>query len=155
MGVEDRETIAFGVTEDIFFVVFRRDHVDEREWRACMREAMRARQTPRMLLVPVEFLPDVGLRHDLVMLHEKHRTRLAVMSDLPATDRVVTALKWAGMKAEGFRLDDLDGMLAFLERTASRARVSSTLGPYLDRSWLVDPSTFTNEGRRPTHAPNR
>lgn len=151
-GVEDRETIAYGLLEDIFVIVSRYERVDEREWQACIREAIRMRRNDRVLLVPVTVLPDVGRRHDLVQLHEKHGPKLAVMSDLPATHRVVTVLKWAGMNAEGFSVDDLDGMLAFFDRTGVRARMSSTLGPYLDRSWLVDPSMLLAERRRTAHA---
>ncbi|MCA9708926.1 MAG: hypothetical protein KDK70_23980, partial [Myxococcales bacterium] len=129
--MEDRETLAYGPVGDVFVIILRGDQTHEPEWRACMLEAMRTKGLSRVLLVPGDALPDVGQRHDLVELHEKHALRLAVLSDLTATDRVVTALRWGGMEAEGFGTDDLDGMLAFLDRPYVRARMSSVLGPYL------------------------
>lgn len=147
--MEDRETIAYGQVGDILVVVLRGNHTHEYEWRGFVREAMRSRDLKLMLLVPGDELPDVGRRHDIVELHEKHGLKVAVFSDLTATDRVVTALRWAGMEAEGFPTDDLDGMLGFLDRPYLRPRISSTLGPYLDRSWQVDPQTFDPSSLRP------
>lgn len=140
------------MVDDIFVVVLRTEELNEHEWRGCMLEAMRSRQLPRMLLVSIAVLPDVGRRYDIAEIHGKHGTRLAILSDLTATDRVVTALKWAGMETEGFTTDDLDGMLTFLDRANIRARMSSMLGPYLDRSWLADPSMRGAESLRSPEA---
>jgi hypothetical protein len=151
--MEDRDTIAYGTVEDIFIIVLVEDHVDERDWRGCIGDAMRCKKLERLLLVPIRTLPDVGMRHDIVELHEKHGMKVAVLSDLDATDRVVTALKWGGIEVDGFGTDDLDGMLAFFDRMPIRARMSSRLGPYLDRSWQVDPNTFSLEDLRRRPAP--
>jgi len=150
--MEDRDTITFGLVEDVFVLIHRHEQVDEREWQDCIREAKRSKSLSRLLLVPGPALPDVGRRYDIVELHEEHGMRVAVLSDLSATGRVVTALKWAGIEAEGFGIDDLDGMLTFLERTYIRARMSSMLGPYLERSWLQDIASFTPAGPQPVEA---
>lgn len=137
-GVEDRESIAYGLVDDLFIVIHLGGEVDENDWRVCFSDFKRAKSEPAMLIVPGEVLPNIMQRHDLVELHETRPMKVAVLSDLTATPRVVTALKWAGIDAAGFAIDDLDGMLAFLEHSAGRARISSAIGPYLERSWLAD-----------------
>lgn len=132
--------MAFGFVDDVFVVIHRDGVIAPNDWGMFINEARFARKVPRMLLVPGTAMPDVSQRHDLIELHEKHGMKLAVLSDSEATLRVVTALKWAGIEAKGFPLDDLDGTLAFLERCHLWARVSSALGPYLERSWMPDPS---------------
>jgi len=138
--MEDRETLVYGFVDDVYVVIHRGSSIDEREWKLCLDGAIYASQVQRMLLVAGELMPDVAQRFDLGRLHEKHRTKMALLSDSPAIRRVVTALKWSGIESEGFRMDDLDGMLGFLARPALRARLSSALGPYLDRSWLHEVS---------------
>jgi hypothetical protein len=133
--MEDRETLAYGFVDDVYVIIHRGGHIDERDWQLCIDGALFASQVPR-LLVAGDLVPDVGQRYDLGRVHEKHGTRVALLSDSPLVQRVVTALKWAGIEAEGFRIDALDEMLAFMGRPAQRARLSSALGPYLDRSWL-------------------
>lgn len=134
--MEDRETLAYGFVDDVYVVIHRGTQVDEREWQLCLDGALYASQVPRLLLVAGDLMPDVAQRFDLSRLHEKHGTKVALLSDSPAIRRVVTALKWSGIEAEGFLIDDLDGMLVFMARPTLRARLSSALGPYLDRSWL-------------------
>ena len=136
--MEDCETLAYGFVEDVYVVIHRGKQVDERDWQACLDGALYAPQVPRLLLVAGDLMPDVGQRFDLSRVHEKHGTKVALLTDSSASRRVVTALKWSGMEAESFRIDDLDGMLVFLSRPALRARLSSALGPYLDRSWLQE-----------------
>lgn len=141
--MEDRETLVYGFVDDIYVVIHRGSPVDEREWKLCLDGALYASQVPRLVLVAGDLMPDVGQRFDLSRLHEKHATKMALLSDSSAIRRVVTALKWSGIEAEGFRIDDLDGMLGYLGRPAMRARLSSALGPYLDRSWLHEVATPT------------
>ena len=136
--MEDRETIVHGFVDDVYVVIHRAAQVDESEWQLCLEEALHSSQVPRLLLVAGDLMPDVGQRFDLGRLHEKHRTKVAILSDSSAVRRVVTALKWSGIEADGFRIEDLDGMLTFFGRPALRARISSALGPYLERSWLHD-----------------
>jgi len=150
--MEDRDTIAYGFVEDVFVLVHRTDHIDDRDWQICMSEARRSKNLECMLLVPGKVLPDVGLRYDIVELYEKQNMRMALLSDLPQTDRVVTALKWGGIEVEGFAVEDLDGMLAFLARPHIRARISSVLGPYLERSWLQDITSYTGPSSHPLEA---
>ncbi|MCA9654841.1 MAG: hypothetical protein H6712_26240 [Myxococcales bacterium] len=131
--------------DDVFVVLHRGDAIDERDWGMFVSEARFSRKLPMMLIVPGRAMPDVSQRYDLIELHEKHHMKVAVLSDSKAVLRVVTALKWAGVEAKGFAVDDLDGTLAFLERRHLWARVSSALGPYLERSWLPDPSLLHSE----------
>jgi hypothetical protein len=148
--MEDLETLVYGFVDDVYVVIHRSDRVDERDWQSCIDAALYASQVSRLLLVAGDLMPDVGQRHDLGRLHEKHATKVAMLSDASATRRVVTALKWSGIEAEGFRIDDLDGVLAFFSRPILRARLSSALGPYLDRSWLhevVAPRAATDRSR--------
>ncbi len=133
--VEDRETLVYGFVDDVFIVLHRSEQIDEAEWQACINTAIFATQAPRLLVVAGDSMPDVGQRFDIGRLHEKHETKVALLSDSAATGRVVTALKWSGIEAESFRMDDLLGVLKFFGRAALWARVSSALGPYLDRSW--------------------
>lgn len=149
--MEDRETLAYGFVDDVYVVIHRGTQVDEREWQLCLDGALYAPQAPRLLLVAGDLMPDVAQRFDLSRLHEKHGTKVALLSDSPALRRVVTALKWSGIEAEGFRIDDLDGMLVFMTRPTLRARLSSALGPYLDRSWLHEtaaPTVSSARGRQ-------
>jgi hypothetical protein len=150
--MEDRETLVYGFVDDVYVAIHRGSPVDEREWQLCIDGALYASQVPRLLLVAGDLMPDVGQRFDLSRLHEKHRTKMALLSDSNASPRVVTALKWSGIEAEGFRIDALDDMLAFLGRPAMRARLSSALGPYLDRSWLqeIAAPTFVSPKPRQT-----
>jgi len=135
--MEDRETLVYGFVDDVYVIIHRGERVDERDWQLCVDGAFYGSQAPRVLLVAGDLMPDVGQRHDLGRLHEKHGgIKVALLSDSPAIRRVATALKWSGIESECFGMDDLDGVLAFLSRTAARARISSALGPYLDRSWL-------------------
>jgi hypothetical protein len=135
--MEDRETLVYGFVDDVYVILHRGDRVDEREWQLCIDGALYSASAPRVLLVAGDLMPDVGQRYDLGRLHEKHGgIKAALVSDSPSIRRVVTALKWSGIEAESFRMDDLDGVLAFLARPSLRARLSSALGPYLDRSWL-------------------
>lgn len=134
--MEDRETLVYGFVDDVYVIIHRGAQVDEREWQLCLDGALYSSQVPRLLLVAGDLMPDVAQRFDLSRLHEKHGTKMALLSDSPAIRRVVTALKWSGIESEGFRIDDLDGMLVFLSRPGLRARLSSALGPYLERSWL-------------------
>jgi hypothetical protein len=147
--MEDRDTIAYGFVDDVYVIIHRGERVDEREWQTCIDGAMYAPQVARLLLVASDLMPDVGQRHDLAKLHEKHATKVAMLSDSSATRRVITALKWSGIEAESFRIDDLDGMLAFIGRPTLRARLSSALGPYLDRSWLHDTAAPSVGSERP------
>ncbi|MCX4246178.1 hypothetical protein [Paraliomyxa miuraensis] len=140
--MEDRETLAFGFVDDVFVVIHLGDRVDEREWQACMQDLTHSAHTSRVLLVARDLMPDVGQRYDLGALQEKRSLKVALLSDATACARVATALKWSGIAADGFRLDDLDGVLVFLGRPSLRARLSSALGPYLDRSWQHDPSLY-------------
>lgn len=146
--MEDRETLAYGFVDDVYVVIHRGKQVDEREWQLCLDSALYASQAPRLLLVAGDLMPDVAQRFDLGRLHEKHGTKVALLSDSPAIGRVVTALKWSGIEAEGFRIDDLDGMLVFMTRPTLRARLSSALGPYLDRSWLHETAAPTVSSTR-------
>jgi hypothetical protein len=151
--MEDRETLVFGFVDDVYVVIHRgASQVDEGEWQICLDGAMHAAQVPRLLLVAGDLMPDVGQRFDLGRLHEKHGTKVAILSDSSAVRRVVTALKWSGIETDGFRIDDLDGMLAFLGRPALRARLSSALGPYLERSWLHETAAPSVPATRPRHS---
>jgi hypothetical protein len=150
--MEDRDTIAYGFIDDVFVVIHRGERVDEREWQACLDTAMYAAQVPRLVLVARDLMPDVGQRYDLAKLHEKHSTKVAMLSDSSATRRVVTALKWSGITAESFRIDDLDDMLVFIGRPTLRARLSSALGPYLERSWLIEPAAPSVSTDRTRHS---
>jgi len=141
--MEDRETLSYGFVDDVYVVIHRGSPVDEREWQLCLDGALYASQVPRLLFVAGDLMPDVAQRFDLSRLHDKHATKMALLSDAPTIRRVVTALKWSGITAEGFRIDALDDMLVFLGRPAMRARLSSALGPYLDRSWLQEISAPT------------
>jgi hypothetical protein len=134
--MEDRETLAFGFVDDVYVVIHRGSRVAEDEWQHCLEDALYSSQVPRLLFVAGDLMPDVAQRCDLARLHERHATRVALLSDGSSVQRVVTALKWSGIEADGFRMDDLDGMLTFLGRPTLRARLSSALGPYLERSWL-------------------
>jgi len=147
--MEDRETLTYGFVDDVYVIIHRGERVDESEWQACMRDAMHASQTSRLLLVAGDLMPDVGQRYDLGTLHEKHHTKVALLSDCPTRARVITALKWSGIEAEAFGVDDLDSVLGFLGRPSMRARLSSALGPYLDRSWLCEPSSYASSDRPP------
>jgi hypothetical protein len=138
--MEDRETLVYGFVDDVYVILHRADRIDEHEWQLCIDGALYAASVARLLFVAANLMPDVGQRYDLGRLHEKHGTKGALLSDSPSIRRVVTALKWSGMEAECFRMDDLDGVLAFLSRPSLRARLSSALGPYLDRSWLHEVS---------------
>lgn len=139
--MEDRETLVFGFVDDVYVVIHRAEKIDEQEWLFCFETALFSSQVPRLLLVAGDVMPDVGQRFDLGRLHEKHSTKVALLTDSPSVRRVITALKWSGIEADGFRIDDLDGMLAFLGRPGLRARLSSALGPYLERSWLHESAT--------------
>jgi hypothetical protein len=152
--MEDRETLVFGFVDDVYVLLLRGDRVDEQDWQLAIDEALFAPRMTRLLLVARSIVPDVGQRYDLGRLHEKHRIKAALVSDAPTIRRVVTALKWSGMEAEGFRMDELDAMLAFLGCPSLRARISSALGPYLDRSWLheVAASSPVAVKARPTAA---
>jgi hypothetical protein len=137
--MEDRETLVYGLVDDVFVVLQRGDRIDERDWQVCVDEALYAASAARVLLVAGDLMPDVGQRYDLGRLNDKHGViKVALLSDSPSIRRVVTALKWSGIEAESFRMDDIDGPLAFLARPTLRARLSSALGPYLERSWLHD-----------------
>lgn len=136
--MEDRETLVYGFVDDVYVILHRGDRVDEREWQLCVDGAFYAASVSRVLFVAANLMPDVGQRYDLGRLHDKHGLKAALLSDSPSIRRVVTALKWSGIEAEGFRMDDLDGVLAFLGRPTLRARLSSALGPYLERSWLQE-----------------
>jgi hypothetical protein len=152
--MEDRETLVYGFVDDVYVVIHRGSPIDEREWKLCLDGALYASQVQRLLLVAGDLMPDVAQRFDLSKLHEKHGTKVALLSDSPAIRRVVTALKWSGIEAESFRIADLDGMLVFLSRPAMRARLSSALGPYLDRSWLQEvaaPVVSTRSRQTATH----
>lgn len=140
--MEDRQTLAYGFVDDVYVIIHREDRVDESDWQACVRELTYAKDASRILLVARDLMPDVGQRYDLGTLQEKRPLKLALLSDAASASRVVTALKWSGIRAATFGLADLDGVLAFLGRPTMRARLSSALGPYLDRSWVHDPSMF-------------
>lgn len=141
--MEDRETLAYGFVDDIFVIIHLVDRVDEREWEMCMRELTFSTQTSRVLLVAGNLMPDVGQRYDLGTLQEKRPIKVAMLSDEATSVRVVTALKWSGIAADAFGIDDLDGVLVFFGRPSMRARLSSALGPYLDRSWQHDPALYS------------
>lgn len=137
--MEDRATLVYGFVDDVYVVLQRGDRIDERDWQLCVDGAFYAASTARVLLVAGNLMPDVGQRYDLGRVNEKHGAlKVALLSDSPSIRRVVTALKWSGIEAESFRMDDIDGPLAFLVRPTLRARISSALGPYLERSWLHD-----------------
>lgn len=152
--MEDRETLVYGFIDDVYVVLHRGRKVDERDWQAAINGAIFAAQVPRLLFVAGDLMPDVGQRFDLSRLQEKHATKMALMSDSSAIGRVVTALKWSGIEADGFSMDDLVGVLQFLACPTSRARMSSALGPYLDRSWKheVDAPGVRSAGSRASAA---
>lgn len=141
--MEDRETLAYGFIDDVFVIIHLGHQVDEHEWQHCVRELTYSAQTSRVLLVAGNLMPDVGQRYDLGALQEKRPIKVAILSDQPARGRVVTALKWSGISSDGFGIDDLDGVLVFFGRPSLRARLSSVLGPYLDRSWEHDPALYS------------
>ena len=151
--MDDRETLAFGFVDEVFVVLHSSDEIAERDWRACVDQALSAAEVPAIVWVTNKAAPDVTQRHDLISIFEKHGSTVAIMSDDPLADRAVTALGWAGMTVKRFAEDDLDGMLAFLEHTALRARVASAIGPYLDRIWLVQaPAPEPTRSARPTRS---
>ena len=152
--MEDRETLVYGFIDDVYVILHRGRDIEERDWQSCINGAIFAAQVPRLLLVAGNQMPDVGQRFDLAQLKEKHDTTMALMSDSSAIGRVVTALKWSGIEAEGFLMDDLVGVLQFLGCPSQRARMSSSLGPYLDRSWKheADSPSVRSAGSRASAA---
>ncbi|MEX1364957.1 MAG: hypothetical protein AB1Z98_17645 [Nannocystaceae bacterium] len=157
--MEDWSSLSFGFVDDVFVVIHRAETIDEREWGLCLSEARLAKPLPPILIVPCTVMPNVSQRHDLAELMQRgdpggseQPMKLAMLSDSDAMPRVVTALKWGGIDAKGFAEEDLDGMLAFLERMPIRARMSSALGPYLERSWLHDVPAAALDGRRASRA---
>lgn len=153
--MEDFQSIAYGFVDEIFVVIHRSDTIDERDWRRLIGEARGSRRPSLMLLVLDSGMPDVSQRYDLIELHEEHAMKVAMLSDSEVVHRVVTALKWAGVDAKGFPMDDLDGVLAFFERRQLWARLSSALGPYLERSWLRDPSLLSSTRAQPQASGSR
>ncbi|MEM7158067.1 MAG: hypothetical protein AAF799_34820 [Myxococcota bacterium] len=148
--VEDLATISFGFVDDVFVIVHRAETIDDFDWGRCLREARSARELPCIVIAPGDSPPNVSHRYDLCELNERQELplKVALLSGSTTGQRVATALKWGGVEAGCFEVEDLDGMLGFLDRLGSRARMSSALGPYLERSWLQGSTGPVRPSRR-------
>lgn len=128
--MERGKDMAWGVFDDLLYVVHDTEIVDEDDWREFLAYAHRQPKINGIIVLGLVVKPDANQRNDVRELHSRFHTKLAIITTSKLTMGVLTALRWFGIPIKGFGPDQLREAHTFIDREDMLGHSKRLLAPY-------------------------
>lgn len=133
--MEELSSLAHGRVGDIKLIVHYTMVASTQDWASFIDDAREMSPLQGLVVVAGGAKLEADQRNDIRELYNQHQMKIGVLSDSRLTRGVITALGWFGIPVRPFRIDDLKGLMAFLERSELGDATSKALSPFIGKSY--------------------
>lgn len=131
--VERRKNMMWELVDDLLYVIHDTEAIDPDAWRDFLAYVDALPRLDGILVFGPQVKPDAAQRNDVRMIYQRFGTKLAVITHSKVTMGVLSAIRWFGVAARGFRVDQLEQAHVFLGREDMTEVGLRLLAPYLDQ----------------------
>ncbi|EDM80669.1 hypothetical protein PPSIR1_37289 [Plesiocystis pacifica SIR-1] len=132
--MESLHTLSFGFVQDVFLLVHKTPLPNQEEW-ARMMQVVRERETlAGVLVIARDARPGPDMRKEVQAVTRKFGCKTAVITDSVVAKGVMVAMTWLNIPIGGFRTDELDDAIRYLDYEPHADALRNAIEPFLDRS---------------------